>query len=589
MDPVIAPRPHVPIASDSIPRPEHPRPRLRRERWLNLNGPWDFAIDGPESVHERQSGGTFPETILVPFPPESPASGIGRRGFMTSVWYRRRVQVPADWIGVVPTLRIGAADYHTRVFVDGALAHEHWGGSTRIDVDLRPFVAPGESVEVVLHCQDDVRTGMQPGGKQSSRPESYECFYTRVTGVWQTIWLEGVPEGGLEDLQVQASAATRTAVVTARLLPWPEARSLRLRLRDGDTEIAFVEGPAANGLPLVLRAPQARPWSVSDPALYDLDVEVLDAGGRTLDRVTSYTGFRDVEVRGNRVLLNGEPVNQRLVLDQGYWPDTLWTAPSDDALRRDIELAQELGFNGARLHQKVFEPGYHHWADRLGYLTWAEFPSWGLDITSPEAARNALAEWGVVVRELRHHPSIVAWTPFNETDRQAADDPQHHRTLRDVVALTRSLDPSRPVNDASGWFHVETDLWTVHHYTQDPAELERLLEPYPDVVRKAPEVEAAYAGQPLIVDEFGGIKWVPEGESEREDDWGYGEDPRTEDEFLERLEGLIDAVRAYPHVAGFCYTQLTDVEQERNGLLGADRSAKFDKERLRALLEREQS
>ncbi len=560
----------------TVPRPEHPRPRLRRERWVNLNGAWDFAIDPPGAGPTEVPSAQFDWTIVVPFAPESRASGIAERDFMTGVWYRRRVTIPADWQRSAPILRIGAADYRTRVFVDGVLAREHWGGSTRIDVDLTRFAPPGKSVDVVLHCLDDVRTGLQPGGKQSSRYESYGCFYTRVTGVWQTVWLEAVPHGGLEDLDARGSAATRTVHVTPRFRPAADARTWRVRLLDEDgVELAAAEGPALDGVPLGLHVPDARPWSPADPALYDLDVAVFDDAGVELDRATSYVGLRDVVVRGGEVHLNGAPLRQALVLDQGYWPGTLWTAPSDDALRRDVELGQALGFDGARMHQKVFEPRYHYWADRLGYLTWAESASWGLDLTSPEAARNFLSEWATVVGELRSHPSIIAWTPFNETDPAVARDPQHHRTVGDAAALTRALDPTRPVNDASGWVHVDPDLWTVHHYTQDPAELDRLLAPYPDVVRNEPELEPAYGGQPLIVDEFGGIKWIPDGVHERPQDWGYGNDPPDEDAFLARLQGLFDAVRRYPHVAGWCYTQLTDVEQERNGLLDAERRPKF--------------
>ena len=517
---------------------------------------------------------------------------------MHGVWYHRRVTVPADWHGASPVLRIGAADFHTRVFVDGALAHEHWGGSTRIDVDLSPYAGPGDEVEVVLHCLDDVRGGLQPGGKQSALPESHGCFYTRVTGVWQTVWLEAVPHGGLDDLDAQASAASRSLVLTPRLRPWPRARTLRVTLREsanlresagvreseGARVVASAEAPAASGRPLAVAVPDARPWGPADPALFDLDLELLDADGAVLDRVASYVGFRDVEVRGGRLLLNGEPMPQRLVLDQGYWPESLWTAPSDEALRRDVELAQALGFDGARLHQKVFEPRFHLWADRLGLLTWAEYSSWGLDLTRPEAARNVLGEWGEVVRELRQHPSIVAWTPFNETDPAGGRDPQQRRAVRDAVRLARALDPSRPVNDASGWVHVDTDLWTVHHYTQDPAELDRLLAPHPDVFRNEPELEPAYAGQPYLLDEFGGTRWIPDGDAGCPQDWGYGSEPADEDAFLARLRGLIRAATRHPHVVGFCYTQLTDVEQERNGLLDAERRPKFPIEALRRIV-----
>lgn len=572
----------------TTPRPEHPRPRLRRSRWSSLNGPWDFAIDPDGAPRQHPSEVAWDARIVVPFAPESAASGVGHTGFMPSVWYRRTLTVPQDWHGVIPTLRIGAADFHTRVFVNGALAHEHWGGSTRIDVDLRPHAGPGDTVELSVHCRDDVRSGLQPGGKQSALEHSHGCFYTRVTGIWQSVWLEAVPAGGLDDLAVVVSGADRSAILTGMFHPHPAARRWRVRLADhsgpdalpdtpldGPT-VAEAEGAAVNGRPLVLHAADARPWSPTEPVLYDLLVDVLDERGAVIDSVRSYLGFRDVEVRGGRFHLNGEPFRQRLVLDQGYWPTSLWTAPDEASLRRDIELAQSLGFDGARLHQRAFEPRFHYWADRLGYLTWAEYPSWGLDLRSPEAARNVLSEWATLVRELRQHPSIVAWTPFNETDPAVANDPQHARTLRDAATLTRALDPSRPVNDASGWVHVDTDLWTVHHYTQDPDELERLLAPYPEVVRNEPTLEPPYRGQPLILDEFGGIKWVPDGDTERPDDWGYGSEPRSLEAFEARLRGLVRAALAHAHVDGFCYTQLTDVEQERNGLLTADRRPKLD-------------
>ena len=583
-------------APTTAPRPEHPRPRLRRPRWTSLNGRWDFAVDPAGAPREAPDEVVWDREIVVPFAPESLASGIGEHRFMPSVWYRRTLTVPADWHDVTPTLRIGAADFHTRVFVNGTLAREHWGGSTRIDVELRAFAAPGASVELVVHCRDDVRSGLQPGGKQSSLEHSHGCFYTRVTGIWQSVWLEAVPDGGLHDLHVVASAATRCAVLTPSLLPHAAARRWRVRLSEhrgpdpvpDDAPIAAVvaeaEGPAVNGLPLVLHAPEARPWSPAEPVLYDLLIDVLDERGAVVDRVRSYLGFRDVEVRGNRVLLNGAPFRQRLVLDQGYWPESLWTAPSEAALRRDIELGQALGFDGARLHQRAFEPRFHYWADRLGYLTWAEYPSWGLDLRSPEAARNVLPEWAALVRELRQHPSIIAWTPFNETDPAVARDPQHARVLRDAIALTRALDPTRPVNDASGWVHVDTDLWTVHHYTQDPDELERLLAPYPDIIRNEGELEPGYAGQPLVLDEFGGVKWVPDGDAVRPDDWGYGTDPRSLDEFEARLRGLMRAALTHAHVDGVCYTQLTDVEQERNGLLTAAREPKLPLEVVRAIV-----
>jgi len=278
------------------------------------------------------------------------------------------------------------------------------------------------------------------------------------------------------------------------------------------------------------------------------------------------------------------------VLDQGFYPDGVWTAPSDADLRRDITLAQDLGFNGARLHQKVFEERFHYWADRLGYLTWGEAPSWPVNPDDVAGARNFLSEWREIVVRDRNHPSIVAWTPLNETGGLArnpfADGRQHYRFHADLYELSHSLDPTRPVNDASGYIHVRTDLWTVHDYKQDPEELRDVLEPsaHGDVYRRYPELEPPYQGQPYMVDEFGGIKWIPTDKKPYMDtSWGYGDAPKTEEEFFERLEGLVDAVLAHPHISGFCYTQLTDVEQEQNGIYNYDRTEKFDMSRIAAI------
>ena len=333
-------------------------------------------------------------------------------------------------------------------------------------------------------------------------------------------------------------------------------------------------------------------WSPADPFLYDLTLEVLDGSGECVDRVASYAGLRKVHVEDGRVMLNNEPVFLRLVLDQGFYPDGIWTAPTDEALRRDIELSQAAGFNGARLHQKVFEERFHYWADRLGYLTWGESASWGMGMwmaspTIPAEARaasawNFLSEWREIVERDRNHPSIIAWTPFNETRGNAGIEP-HRRLHLDAYELTRSLDPTRPVNDSSGYVHYRTDLYTVHNYEQDPAKLVEKLTPSADagVFRNVPEFDAPHQGQPYLVDEFGGIKWIPEGRRPfGEKSWGYGQEPKTIEEFYERLAGMVQGMAGLEHIAGWCYTQLTDVEQEQNGIYNYDRTTKFDMDRI---------
>ena len=274
------------------------------------------------------------------------------------------------------------------------------------------------------------------------------------------------------------------------------------------------------------------------------------------------------------------------MLDQGFYPDGIWTAPSDEALKHDIELSMAAGFNGARLHQKVFEPRFHYWADRLGYLTWGESASWGANINKPLSARHFLSEWEEAVVRDRNHPSIIMWTPFNETweqpdNREAAREAC--RMLADVYSLTKNLD-YRPCHDVSGNYHVvpETDVFSVHQYEQNPEKFREWLRPkdgkVPQLDLKNREVE--YEGQPFVLDEYGGIKWVV-GQEFSEKSWGYGNAPKSLEEFYERLEALTDAILYYDYICGYCYTQLTDVEQEQNGIYNYDRTHKFDMEKVR--------
>ena len=565
------------------PRPEYPRPAFRREAWRNLNGAWDFTMDTHADVDATPpDDASYDRSIVVPFPPESVLSGIEDVGFHTSLWYRRSIDVPEEWRELDVVLHVGACDYRAVVFLDGQRVTEHVGGSAPIRADLTAWVKPGQRHELVIHAIDDVRSGRQPSGKQSRQEASHGCYYTRVTGIWQTVWLEAVHPNGLDDIHVIPDLASRRVIITPRFRSIGTGHALRITLPQQPAQEP-ISVSARQGIPVDVPLVEPRPWTPEDPFLHDLWLEVVDASGSTIDVVESYFGLRDVRIEGDQVLLNGEPLYQRLVLDQGYWPDGIWTAPSDEALQRDIELARAAGFNGARLHQKAFEPRFHWHADRLGWLTWAEMPSWGIDENDAVAGDNLLREWSELVTRDRNHPSIITWTPLNETEGHVVG-PEHRRLVRDAARITRQLDPTRPVNDASGWVHHDTDLWTVHLYTQDPAELLELLQQSPPH-RHRPDLER-YEGQPLLLDEFGGTRWPP-GADEQQEAWGYGEAPANEDDFFARLKGLVDAVLAADQVRGYCYTQLTDVEQEINGLFHADRTPKFDVLRLHDIFKRD--
>ncbi|MGC9521577.1 MAG: glycoside hydrolase family 2 protein [Anaerolineae bacterium] len=577
------------------PRPEYPRPQFRREDWLNLNGRWTYVFDFGKSGRQRgfQNSDGFADIanggeILVPFCPESMLSGVAHKDFIEMMWYHRQITVPESWAGRRILLHFGAVDYECEAFIDGVSVGHHWGGTVAFSFDITPHVTPGVTHDLVLWVRDETRSGNQPGGKQCPDFRSRGCHYTRTTGIWQTVWMEPVSHHGLKDVSIVPDLDGRRLVIVPEFNGLRPGLKLRLTLKEAGTVVAQVERVAVDGVPLELLIESPRPWSPDDPFLYDLILEVLDHD-EVLDRVETYAGLRKVHIEGNQIFLNNEPIYLRLVLDQGFYPDGIWTAPSDQALKRDIELAMQAGFNGARLHQKVFEPRFHYWADRLGYLTWGESSSWGLDLTDPVSARNFLAEWREIVMRDRNHPSIIAWTPFNET-RGGAGHPQHARLHADAYDLTHALDPTRPVNDASGYVHIKTDLWTVHTYQQDPDLLARELAPArgasdtPDIMRRFSEYEAPYEGQPYMVDEFGGIKWIPsEDKIFAEDSWGYGDDPQTLEAFYTRLEALVDVVLSIEHICGYCYTQLTDIEQEQNGIYNYDRTEKFDMARVAAI------
>jgi beta-galactosidase/beta-glucuronidase len=587
------------LATLGVHRAEHPRPQFVRDDWVSLNGTWSFALDPGKSGGQRglaESTG-FDGRIVVPFCPESELSGVGHKDFIECMWYQRTVVVPGAWRGRRVLLHFGAVDFFSEVFLDGRLVGRHWGGSSSFTLDVTRFVRPGASHSLVVHVRDELRSGRQARGKQCPEFASRGCLYTRTTGIWQTVWLEAVFPAGLRRCQVLPDLDGGRFVVVPSYLDSRAGLTLRATLKDGDSVVARASAAAVDGAAVVLDVKDPKPWSPDSPFLYDLLLEVLD-GEEALDSVQSYAGLRKVHVEGDRIFLNNEPIRLRFVLDQGFYPDGVWTAPSDEALRRDIELSMAAGFNGARLHQKVFEERLHYWADRLGYLTWGESASWGLAMWRDDAgddlaaagAWNFLSEWREIVLRDRNHPSIIAWTPFNET-RGGAGRALHGRLHVEAYELTRALDPTRPVNDSSGYVHVRTDLWTVHNYEQDPEKLKEKLTPREEtgVFRNAPELDAPYDGQPYLVDEFGGIRWIPpDRRPYSEISWGYGEGPKTLDEFYERLDGLVRAIDGLDHVCGWCYTQLTDVEQEQNGIYSYDRTEKFDMKRIRRIFRGDQ-
>lgn len=549
-----------------------------RDTWLSLNGRWSFEFgrernDYGAEVTERppRTEGAFTSEITVPFAPEAPLSGVGDTDFHQIIHYRRTITVPHEWAGHRVFLHVGAADFHTDVFIDGAYVGSHSGGSAPFTFDITAFAAPGSTTELTVSCQDFIHRADQASGKQSKRYASHGCFYTRTTGIWQTVWLEAIRPGGLHTVRIDTDASDGRIIVTPVAVAGGGRREMEITVypdlsEDRGHPVARVRQPFADGVPIAVTVPDPTLWYPGDPHLYGLEFTVYQ-DGVAIDRVASYTGIRSVSIADGAICINGSSVFQRLVLDQGFYPDGIWTAPSDDALRRDIELSMAAGFNGARLHQKVFEDRFHYWADRLGYITWSEWPSWGVDANSLPATRAFMSEIADTVAYLRNHPSIIAWTPFNESwfleNRRA-----YYINHTEAYRLCRTTDPSRPVNGSSGGLHFQTDIYTVHAYDSTGEAVRTKLGPENDPFRPVARHAPPYEGQPYVVDEFGGIRWGDSG-------WGYGEGPATEDELFARVADVVDALNTHPLVAGWCYTQLTDVEQEQNGVYTYERREKF--------------
>ncbi|MHC4915283.1 MAG: glycoside hydrolase family 2 protein [Planctomycetota bacterium] len=589
-----------------VPRGEYPRPQFRREDWLCLNGRWEFEVDAGDSGLERGllERGLAGE-ILVPFCPESELSGVGRTDFMNAVWYRREVEVPAAWRGRRVLLNFGAVDYDATVWVNGREVGRHRGGFTPFSCDLGSAAAPGETAVIVVRARDDHRK-VTPKGKQCPEFANWGCRYTRTTGIWQTVWMEPVPESRLLRPRLIPDVPGSRLRVSLPVRGPREGLRVRAVMSDGDGEVARAEAAAdgdfAPRLELVVPAERLRLWAPGDPFLYDLGLALVDAGGRTVDRALSYAGMRGLRTEGRRFLINGRPVFQRLVLDQGYYPQGIMTAPSDEALRGDIELALSAGFNGARLHQKVFEERFLYHADRLGYIVWGEFGDWGgtggaHHEGDPQAA--LVAQWMEALERDLSHPCIVGWCPLNETHEARGDTTGVLDDLtRALFLATRAAEDSRPVLDVSGYCHrvPEADVYDSHDYTQDPAELRahyaQLAEGRPFVNEGGTVRSIPYGGQPFFVSEFGGTWWNAEMAAQGADgrdsgaSFGYGQRVADVEEFHARFEGLCSVLLDHPEMFGYCYTQLTDVFQEQNGVFTFDRRPKFDLDRIRAAQER---
>lgn len=567
-----------------IPRPEHPRPDRKRDTWLCLNGTWEFEIDNAKvgvykKYYERSS---LDSEITLPFCPESTLSGIANTDFMYSVWYRRNIDIPSEWSGKRILLHIDACDFLTTVYVNGKqVGLPHSGGYTSFALDITD--ALGESGNyITVHAEDNISSGKQFAGKQSAQLYSAGCFYTRTTGIWQTVWLEAIETAHVKSYKAYANIARGEVGLDISVSDAALGGTLTVKASyQGKPMGEAVTTVTGNSAYVNIGLAETHLWEPGQGRLYDLRFE-LEKDRRT-DILDGYFGLREVSLTREKGLqINGKRVFGRFVLDQGFYPDGIITAPSDEALLFDIKASMSCGFNGARLHQKVFEPRFLYHADRLGYMVWGETGNWGFNHTMPENLADALPEWIEELERDFSHPSIIGWCPFNETWDQ--NGRRHCISLLDAYYhITKAIDSTRPVVTASGSYPTNyTDIHDVHDYVQDPekfranyAEIESGLI-RDQLYRIAPDRQISKTYLPIFVSEYGGIKWVTDKDDKA---WGYGASVTTEDEFFARLEGLTDVLLENKDIFAFCYTQLTDVEQEQNGLLTYDREFKFAPEK----------
>jgi beta-galactosidase/beta-glucuronidase len=575
----------------SVPRSEYPRPQFVRDEWECLNGTWQFEIDAGDSGHKRDLlNRELKSEILVPFCPESELSGIEEVDFMNCVWYRREVDIPAAWAGKKVLLHFQACDYDTTVWVNGEMLVRHRGGWAPFSGDMSKFAAAGEKATIVVRARDNTRNN-QAGGKQSDRFEKYSCLYTRTTGIWQTVWMEPVAQVHLKRPRITPDLARRTFRIDQPLSNNPKGFKFRATVSwEGnglDSATVAADLDFAPSVELTIPESQLHLWGPGKGNLYDIELELLDADGNVVDRAMSYAGMRSTSIDGKAVKINGKAVFQRQVLDQGYYRDGILTAPSEQALIDDIELSFKAGFNSARLHQKVFEERFLYHCDRLGYLVWGEFGDWGIDRNDPPAVM--ITEWLEVLERDYNHPSIIGWCGLNETHWPMAEGIQKlDDVTRGIFLAAKAMDLTRPVLDASGYAHrvPETDVYDSHDYQQDPekfaanhtgmGEDKPFINDFGDGVLNLP-----YEGQPYFVSEFGGIWWNPESAAkDNVESWGYGTRPKDIEEWYDRFDKLCTELLANEHMFGYCYTQLTDVWQEENGIYFFDRSEKFDMARV---------
>src|SRR5581483_742542 len=547
-----------------VPRSEHPNPIFARADWQTLNGPWEFEFDDKEQgIAERwfAGGRRFAKTIQVPYAFQSRLSGIADTAFHDVVWYRRAVQIPDGFRrGRRVVLHFGAVDYEATVWVNGDQAGSHRGGHVAFALDITDYLKAGDNV-IVVRAWDPSTDRTLPRGKQYWRPKSETIWYTRTTGIWQPVWLEAVDAVHVSRLRVTPDVDQSQVGVEAVLSRTVPDLKLRTTIRLSNNLQAQSEVACTQTRPTaILKLSGQQLWSPERPTLYDLTVDLVGADGRVLDRVESYFGQRKVGVHDGKIYLNNSPYYLKLVLDQGYWPESLLTPPSDEAIQYDIRMTKAFGLNGARKHQKVEDPRWLYWADKMGLIVWGEMAN--AQDYSDEYVSRFTDEWQQIIARDYNHPSIIVWVPINESwgvrDILTSRAQQEH--AKTMYHLIRSLDQTRLVIDNDGWEHTDaTDLFALHDYARTGEEMaakyKHLETDRSRIPRNGKEALAfgyQYNGTPILMTEFGGIAYRI-GTPVAPNEWGYSGIEPTREAMLSRLDGLVRALRANPVFAGYCY------------------------------------
>ncbi|HEX4231881.1 MAG TPA: glycoside hydrolase family 2 TIM barrel-domain containing protein [Bryobacteraceae bacterium] len=581
----------VPAFGQVADRGAFPQPQFIRTQWKSLSGQWDFAFDDGNrglGQHWERTWSPAARKIEVPFCFESKAGGIADTNIHPVIWYRRNFVLSPTWSGKNVLLHFGAVNYRTWVWLNGQFFGTHVGGNVPFSFEIGRNLRPGENV-LTLRVETPASDKGVPRGKQYWEPKPKSIFYTRTSGIWQAVWLEATGENYLDHVQVVAGRdgiAHFKAMLGHRL---PEALTFEIAIHAGGetvTRQANTElGLATVDVPIT----DAQLWSPESPHLYDVTYRLL-RGTEVLDEVHSYLGFRTIGIADDRVTINGKPVYLKFVLDQGYWPQSILTPPSMEAIKRDIELTQAMGFNGVRVHQKVADPRFLYWADVKGLLVSGEMAD--ALLFDDDVVTRFTKEWIAAVEREYNHPSIIIWNAINESwGVPDLSDVRQQAYLKELYQLTHTLDSTRLAIDNEGWMHTnDTDLFALHDYEKSG---EALYEKYKNVSPESKTVPPngrpaliagySYNGSPLYLSEFGGIAYIPPGANVPAESWGYSGVEKSQDAAMARLTQLYEGIAKLHNLAGICYTQLDDVEQEVNGLTTYDRKPKFDLQKIKAL------